>query len=76
MAEARAFWITAPERGEIRNEALSAPGDGEVLVRTLVSGISRGSEALVFQGRVPPSQHEVMRAPFQAGAFTFPVKYG
>lgn len=75
-AEARAFWITAPGRGEIRAEALAPPADGEVLVETLYSGISRGTESLVFAGRVPPSEYERMRAPFQAGDFPAPVKYG
>jgi threonine dehydrogenase-like Zn-dependent dehydrogenase len=46
------------------------------LVHTIVSGISRGTESLVFDGRVPPSQHHAMRAPLMAGAFPFPVKYG
>jgi threonine dehydrogenase-like Zn-dependent dehydrogenase len=45
-------------------------------VRALYSGISRGSEALVFHGQVPPSEYERMRAPFQAGNFPGPVKYG
>ena len=76
MVEARAFWVTAPGRGEVRAEALPEPGPGEVLVETRASGISRGTETLVFLGRVPPSQHEVMRAPFQAGGFDFPLKYG
>lgn len=49
---------------------------GEVLVRALYSGISRGTEALVFRGRVPPSQRAAMRAPFQDGEFPGPVKYG
>ena len=48
----------------------------DVLVRTLYSGISRGTESLVFRGRVPRSQHDAMRAPFQEGAFPAPVKYG
>jgi threonine dehydrogenase-like Zn-dependent dehydrogenase len=47
-----------------------------VVVRALFSGISRGTEALVFQGRVPASEHQRMRAPFQAGEFPAPVKYG
>jgi threonine dehydrogenase-like Zn-dependent dehydrogenase len=47
-----------------------------VLVRTLRSGISRGTESLVFSGRVPPGQRDVMRAPFQEGDFPAPVKYG
>lgn len=74
--DARAFWITAPGSGAIRTEAVPTPADGEVLVRTLFSGVSRGTEALVFQGRVPPGEYERMRAPFQGGAFPAPVKYG
>jgi 2-desacetyl-2-hydroxyethyl bacteriochlorophyllide A dehydrogenase len=75
-AEARAFWVAAPGRGEIRDEPVAPAADDEVVVRALFSGISRGTEALVFQGRVPASEHERMRAPFQAGAFPAPVKYG
>ena len=73
---ARAFWIAAPGRGEIRTEQLSSPTADEVVVRALYSGISRGTEALVFQGRVPVSEYQRMRAPFQAGEFPGPVKYG
>jgi threonine dehydrogenase-like Zn-dependent dehydrogenase len=73
---ALAFWISAPGRGEIRREPLPAPGEGDALVRTLYSGISRGTETLVFRGEVPPSEHVRMRAPFQMGDFPAPVKYG
>ena len=73
---ARAFWIAEPGRGEIRAEPLPVPAADEALVRTLYSGISRGTEALVFNGRVPRTEHERMRAPFQAGEFPGPVKYG
>jgi 2-desacetyl-2-hydroxyethyl bacteriochlorophyllide A dehydrogenase len=74
--DARAFWVREPGVGEIRSAPLAAAGPDDVLVRTLRSGISRGTEALVFGGRVPPSQHAVMRAPFQEGEFPGPVKYG
>ncbi len=76
MVEATAFWVIAPGRGELRTERLHPPGAGEVLVEARFSGISRGTETLVFQGRVPASQHDAMRAPFQAGGFEFPLKYG
>jgi threonine dehydrogenase-like Zn-dependent dehydrogenase len=66
----------APGQGELRREHLPEPGPGEILVEALTSGISRGTETTVFQGRVPKSQHRVMRAPHQAGEFTFPLKYG
>jgi threonine dehydrogenase-like Zn-dependent dehydrogenase len=74
--EARAFWIAEPKRGEIRAEPLRAPAADEALVRALYSGISRGTEALVFNGKVPRGEFERMRAPFQAGEFPAPVKYG
>jgi threonine dehydrogenase-like Zn-dependent dehydrogenase len=73
---ARAFWIATPGRGEIRSEPLPAPSGDEVVVRARYSGISRGTEALVFRGLVPASEYERMRAPFQAGEFPAPVKYG
>lgn len=73
---ARQFWIQAPGRGEIVEFDVGPRQDGEVLVRTLYSGISRGTESLVFRGEVPPSQYQAMRAPFQAGDFPSPVKYG
>ncbi len=73
---ARAYWLRGPGEGELRDEPLPRPGPDDVLVRTLYSGISRGTEALVFRGGVPASQHRMMRAPFQDGEFPGPVKYG
>jgi threonine dehydrogenase-like Zn-dependent dehydrogenase len=74
--DASAFWLAYPGRGEIRPVRLSEPGDGDVMVRTLHSGVSRGTETLVFRGGVPESQQHLMRAPFQEGDFPAPVKYG
>jgi threonine dehydrogenase-like Zn-dependent dehydrogenase len=73
---ADAFWLRAPGEGEIRTVTLPDPGGDEVLVRTLRSGVSRGTETLVFRGGVPPAQYAAMRAPFQEGDFPGPVKYG
>src|SRR4051812_19016811 len=74
--EAHAFWLRAPGCGQIRPVRLPEPGPGDVLVRTLRSGVSRGTETLVFRGGVPEDQHATMRAPFQEGDFPAPVKYG
>ena len=74
--ESHAFWLRCPGSGEIRTVPVTDPGPDEVLVRTLHSGVSRGTETLVFQGRVPANQRETMRAPFQEGDFPGPVKYG
>jgi NADPH:quinone reductase-like Zn-dependent oxidoreductase len=73
---ARAFWLRSPGHGEIRRLALPEPGADDVVVRTVCSGVSRGTETLVFRGGVPDSQHASMRAPFQEGEFPGPVKYG
>jgi NADPH:quinone reductase-like Zn-dependent oxidoreductase len=71
-----AFWIVASGLGELRREAVPAPSDLEASVQALYSGVSRGTEALVFSGQVPESEYQRMRAPFQSGDFPAPVKYG
>ncbi|KAA1423320.1 zinc-binding alcohol dehydrogenase [Mumia zhuanghuii] len=76
VEQAQAFWVREPGVGELRDVRLGDPRSDEVLVRTLSSGISRGTEALVFSGRVPPDQYAAMRAPFQEGDLPGPVKYG
>ena len=75
-SQARSFWITAPGKGKLRHEDLPEPGPDEVQVRSRYGAISRGTEAMVFLGRVPPSEYSRMRAPFQGGDFPHPVKYG
>jgi threonine dehydrogenase-like Zn-dependent dehydrogenase len=73
---ASALWYCGPGRVEIRQEPIAAPKADEIRVRALYSAISRGTEALVFGGKVPTSEFGRMRAPFMAGDFPFPVKYG
>lgn len=70
----RALWYVAPGRAELREAAPRAPDPGEATVRTLWSGLSRGTERLVLTGRV--SDPLRMRAPMQEGDFPYPVKYG
>lgn len=74
--QARALWYVAPGVAELRSAPLAAPASGEALIRTLWSGISRGTERLVFNGLHDPGHRERMRAPLQEGDFPFPVKYG
>ncbi|MBY6240548.1 zinc-binding alcohol dehydrogenase [Methylosinus sp. Sm6] len=76
MTDARSLWHEAPRAAAIRSTPLPPLGPGEARVRTSWSAVSRGTERLVFEGRVPPSEWTRMRAPFQEGAFSFPVKYG
>jgi NADPH:quinone reductase-like Zn-dependent oxidoreductase len=73
---AQASWTVGPGHAEIREETLPPLTKGEVRVRTLHTGVSRGTEGLVFRGEVPASEWQRMRAPFQVGEFPGPVKYG
>lgn len=75
-ASATALWYVSPRECALNAEALPARTAGDCLVRALWSGISRGTERLVCEGRVPAGEYERMRAPFQQGDFPFPVKYG
>lgn len=72
----RQFWIRTPGEGEIREVEIPGHLPGHLRIRAGWSGISRGTESLVFRGEVPPSLHHTMRAPFQEGEFPAPVKYG
>ncbi len=73
---ARAYWTISPHRGELRSEEIPEPRPDQVRVRTLASGISRGTELLVHRHAVPDSVRTMMRCPFQAGELPEPVKYG
>ena len=73
---ATGLWYVAPGRAELREIALGALQEGEALVRATHSGVSRGTERLVFSGLVPASEFQRMRAPMQRGDFPFPVQYG
>jgi threonine dehydrogenase-like Zn-dependent dehydrogenase len=76
VTDATAFWVDEPGVGVLRREQLPPLGEHDVLVRTLHTGVSRGTETSVFSGRVPASESTRMRAPFQTGEFPGPVKYG
>jgi 2-desacetyl-2-hydroxyethyl bacteriochlorophyllide A dehydrogenase len=74
--DSRALWIEGRARAALRPTSLPTLGAGDVVVRMTASGISRGTERLVFWGRVPESLRDGMRCPFQDGDFPWPVKYG
>jgi hypothetical protein len=72
----RALWYVDAGHAELRDEQLGPLMPGTVRVRASHGAISRGTESLVANGRIPPSEFQRMRAPFMAGTFPFPVKYG
>ena len=71
-------WLSYPKSGHARLEErqMGECGEKQVIFKTLYSGISRGTELLVYKGLVPPDQYEIMKCPYQAGEFSFPVSYG
>ncbi len=73
--QALALWYVAAGKAELRDENVPADA-GKLHIRALHSALSRGTESLVFHGRVPPGEYQRMRAPHMDGAFPFPVKYG
>src|SRR4051812_1819923 len=75
-AMANALWYESPGVVTLRAEWLPTLTPGCGRVRTLYSGVSRGTERLVLSGCVPQAEWTTMRAPLQAGDFPFPVKYG
>ena len=76
---ARALYYVAPQRAALRKISLLTEHDPDVTqirFRTLFTSLSRGTERLVFEGKLPQSEWQRMRAPHQEGNFPFPVKYG
>jgi len=76
---ARALYYVAPRQAVIHRTALLTEHDPAVAhlkVVTLFTGVSRGTERLVFEGKLPRSEWARMRAPHQEGDFPYPVKYG
>ncbi|WP_197057448.1 zinc-dependent alcohol dehydrogenase [Aureimonas altamirensis] len=73
---ARALWLESEGTARLRQEPTPHAGPGDVVVRAAYSGISRGTERLVFDGRVPPGSWQDMRGPHMQGGFGFPLKYG
>jgi hypothetical protein len=63
--QARALWIEGRRQTRLRLTDLRAPNPDEALVGMQWSGISRGTERLVFEGCVPPSESKRMRSPMQ-----------
>lgn len=71
---AEAVWFAAPRCVEIREERLPVLGPKDVRVQALVSGVSAGSELLVYSGDAPPEIQPDL--PTIAGNFGLPMKFG
>ncbi len=72
----RALYFVGPLQAEIREEEIAPPGPGEVLVQTLASGISAGTELLIYRGDAPADFPADASLPALSGTLEFPLKYG
>lgn len=72
----QALYFTAPRRVAIRREAIAAPAFGQVLVQTVISAISPGTESLIYRGQAPQDMARDEAIAALAGDFSFPLKYG
>jgi 2-desacetyl-2-hydroxyethyl bacteriochlorophyllide A dehydrogenase len=72
----KALIFTAPGHVETREEFLPAPGAGEMLVETVCSAISAGTEMLVYQGRFPRDLEADPAISTLRGSFKYPIAYG
>jgi len=70
------LYFTAPRQVELREETLPAPGADDVLVETICSAISAGTEMLVYQGRFPRDLETDPAISALRGAFRYPLPFG
>jgi NADPH:quinone reductase-like Zn-dependent oxidoreductase len=71
-----ALWYRGPKQVELRQEVIPPPGAGEVRVKTLYSASAAALNRSSLAGAYLSGEFQRMRAPFMAGDFPFPVKYG
>ena len=71
---AASVWFPRAREVELRSETVGAPGTGEIRVRSIASGLSHGTEMLVFRGEVPSDL--ALDLPTLAGSYGFPIKFG
>jgi 2-desacetyl-2-hydroxyethyl bacteriochlorophyllide A dehydrogenase len=72
----QALYFTAPSSVEVREESLSEPGPGQLLIRTLLSAISAGTELLIYRGQAPSGMSVDETIPSLKGTIDFPMRYG
>ena len=75
--ETYSLWLEKKNKPVIRKKKIAYKTNNKtVLIKTLYTGISKGTEKLVTEGMVDKEQYQLMRCPFQEGSFSFPIKYG
>ena len=72
----KTLYFTAPRQVELREESLPALGADDVLVETVCSAISAGTEMLIYQGSFPRDLETDSVIPGLRGGFKYPLAYG
>jgi 2-desacetyl-2-hydroxyethyl bacteriochlorophyllide A dehydrogenase len=72
----RALLFTAPRQVELAVVDVGEPADGEVIVRTLWSGISGGTELLAYRGELDPGWVRDETIGSLGRGFEYPFAYG
>ena len=72
----QALWFTAPRHVELRPTTWPPPGPGQILVQSIVSAISAGTELLLYRGQAPAGLPADETLPALTGTLTFPLQYG
>jgi 2-desacetyl-2-hydroxyethyl bacteriochlorophyllide A dehydrogenase len=72
----KTLYFTAPRQVEIQEENLPALGANDVLVETICSAISAGTEMLIYQGRFPRDMETDSVISSLRGGFQYPMAYG
>jgi 2-desacetyl-2-hydroxyethyl bacteriochlorophyllide A dehydrogenase len=77
MIRSQQLWFTAPYSLEFREQELAEPGPDEILVRTLFSAISSGTEMLAYRGQLPRNLAlDPSMAALENQATNYPLQYG
>jgi 2-desacetyl-2-hydroxyethyl bacteriochlorophyllide A dehydrogenase len=74
--ERQALYFTAPRQVALHSETLPSPTFGQVLVKTIISAISPGTELLVYRGLAPADLAKDETITALSGDLSFPLKYG
>jgi 2-desacetyl-2-hydroxyethyl bacteriochlorophyllide A dehydrogenase len=72
----RSLYFTAPRTVEVRSEAIPSPRPDEVLVQTIVSAISPGTEMLFYRDQIPAGMAADATIAALSGEVVYPFKYG
>jgi threonine dehydrogenase-like Zn-dependent dehydrogenase len=70
------LWFEREGKVALRREPIPSPGVGEVLIKTIVSAISPGTEMVIYRGEAPRTLAADTVIPSLQGNFMYPLKYG